>query len=122
QINHDWEEIAQDENYIYVGDFGNNVSGNRTDLKIIRVSKSSILEDNPQMDEINFSYEDQTDFTTKEPNNTDYDCEAFEITEEAIFLFTKEWLSKETRLYKLPKTPGTYMAKLQDSYNVNGLI
>lgn len=122
QVNHDWEEIAQDEDYIYVGDFGNNVSGDRTDLKIIRVSKSSLLTENPQMEEINFIYEDQTDFTPKDINSTDYDCEAFEITEEAIFLFTKEWVSKETRLYKLPKTPGTYEAQLQDDYDVNGLI
>ncbi|HLS30517.1 MAG TPA: T9SS type A sorting domain-containing protein [Flavobacteriaceae bacterium] len=122
QVNHDWEEIAQDEDYIYVGDFGNNVSGDRTDLKIIRVSKSSIIEGNPQMDEINFTYQDQTDFTPKDPNNTDYDCEAFVISADAIFLFTKEWLSNETRLYKLPKTPGTYEAELQDGYDVNGLI
>lgn len=122
QINHDWEEIAQDEDYIYVGDFGNNVSGNRTDLKIIRVSKSSIIEEHPEMEEINFTYEDQTDFTPKSVNHTDYDCEAFVITDDAIFLFTKAWLSKETRLYKLPKFPGIYQAELQGNYNVNGLI
>jgi len=36
--NRDWEEISQDEDYVYIGDFGNN-SGNRTDVRILKVSK-----------------------------------------------------------------------------------
>jgi hypothetical protein len=39
--NNDWEEISQDENYIYIGDFGNN-RGDRQDLKIVRIEKSSL--------------------------------------------------------------------------------
>jgi len=39
--NIDWEEISQDENYLYVGDFGNNSSGNRTNLKILRIEKAA---------------------------------------------------------------------------------
>ena len=37
--NIDWEDITQDDTYIYVGDFGNN-SGNRQDLRIYRIKKS----------------------------------------------------------------------------------
>ncbi len=122
QVNVDWEEISQDEDYVYLGDFGNNANGNRKDLKIIRVSKASIQSGTPQMDIINFAYEDQIDFTPQGPNNTDYDCEALIVTDSSIFLFTKEWVSNETRLYKLPKTPGTYQALLQDTYDVDGLI
>lgn len=122
QVVVDWEEISQDEKYIYVGDFGNNINGNRTDLKIIRVNKSSISAGNPEMDIINFTYENQTDFTPKGANKTNYDCEAFFITDTSIFLFTKEWISNKTRVYKLPKTPGTYQAELQDMYNIKGLV
>lgn len=122
QVNVDWEEISQDEDYVYVGDFGNNVNGNRKDLKIIRISKASILAGTPDMDTIYFSYEDQENFTSKKSNNTDYDCEAFIITETSIYLFTKEWLSNETRVYQLPKTPGTYQARFKDKYNINGLV
>ena len=122
QVNKDWEEISQDEDYVYVGDFGNNVNGNRTDLKIIRVSKTSILAGTPEMDIINFEYEDQIDFTPKGPNNTNYDCEAFIITDDYIFLLTKEWVSNQTRVYKLPKIPGTYQAELQDTFQINGLV
>ncbi|WP_240743145.1 hypothetical protein, partial [Ilyomonas limi] len=38
--NIDWEDLAQDDNYIYIGDFGNNAQGNRNDLKIYKVKKS----------------------------------------------------------------------------------
>ncbi len=62
--NTDWEDIAQDENYIYLGDIGNN-SGNRKDLHILRISKNSILKDTPKIDIISFSYPDQTDFTAR---------------------------------------------------------
>ena len=40
--NIDWEDLAADENYIYVGDFGNNANGNRTNLRILRITKSDI--------------------------------------------------------------------------------
>lgn len=122
EINKDWEEISQDEDYVYVGDFGNNVNGNRTDLKILKVTKSSILAGIPHIEIINFTFEDQIDFSPKGANNTNYDCEAFIITDDYIFLFTKEWVSNETRVYKLPKIPGTYQAELQETYNIKGLV
>jgi len=120
--NVDWEDIAQDETYVYLGDFGNNTNGNRTDLKIYRITKASILAGTPAVDVINFSYEDQTDFTPTGGNNTDFDCEALIATENNLFLFTKEWISEETTVYALPKTPGTYSATNQGSFNVEGLI
>ncbi|WMI69695.1 T9SS type A sorting domain-containing protein [Mangrovimonas sp. YM274] len=120
--NIDWEDIAQDENYVYLGDFGNNVNGNRTDLKIIRISKTSLEAGNPNMDFINFSFSDQIDFTPQGVNNTDFDCEAMIVFEEDIFLFTKEWISNGTKVYKLPKKPGTFVAQMEGSYDVQGLI
>ncbi len=42
-VNTDWEEISEDRDFIYIGDFGNNYSGNRSDLKILKVSKASVL-------------------------------------------------------------------------------
>jgi len=120
--NEDWEDIAQDDNYVYIGDFGNNAQGNRQDLKIYRIEKNSILAESPVVDEINFSYSDQTDFSDQGGNNTDFDCEALIVTDTSIYLFTKEWVSQETTIYSLPKTPGTYSATNEGSYNVNGLI
>lgn len=118
--NTDWEEISQDKDYIYIGDFGNN-SGNRDDLKIYRAGKSSILNNSSVFDSICFSYEDQTDFTPA-AYNSDFDCEAFIVSVDSIYLFTKEWVSNGTRVYSLPKTPGKYVAKPGAYFNVNGLI
>ncbi|MFO8087656.1 MAG: T9SS type A sorting domain-containing protein [Bacteroidales bacterium] len=120
-INTDWEELAQDSGFIYLGDFGNN-AGNREDLKILKIEKNSLWNQQPAIDTIAFTYEDQTDFHPKRSRNTDYDCEAMIITNDSIFLFTKEWKSKGTSLYVLPKTPGNHTAKLRDSLFVKGLI
>lgn len=121
-VNQDWEELAQDEGYFYIGDFGNNVDGNRTNLNILRVSKASLLSGSPQIDRINFTYSDQTNFKSKGSNNSDFDCEAFIITKDSIYLFTKQWASKKTNAYSLPKVPGTYTASLKAGHDVGGLI
>ncbi len=121
-VNVDWEEISQDNEYIYIGDFGNNANGNRTDLKILRIEKNSLLENSPVIDTIHFSYSLQTDFSPTGPNNTDFDCEAFVVTSDSIYLFTKEWVSQKSSIYSLPKEPGTYVAQFRDSFDVEGLI
>ena len=53
-INKDWEEISQDEEYLYIGDFGNNSTGNRTDLRILRLAKSTVYSMNILIDTIWF--------------------------------------------------------------------
>ncbi len=120
--NTDWEEIDQDSDYIYLGDFGNNASGNRTDLHILRIEKSSLLNGIPSIDTIWFTYSDQQDFSPAGPNQTEYDCEAFVVFSDGIYLFTKQWLSGNTTLYSLPKTPGNHTAVKISSYHVGGLI
>ena len=118
--NFDWEEITQDSLYLYVGDFGNN-AGNRTDLHILRIEKSSLLEGAPAIDTIAFAYEDQTDFTPSN-QNTAFDCEAFIAGADSLFLFTKNWNDLSTVCYSVPKVPGNYLAQRKDSSAVNGLI
>jgi hypothetical protein len=120
--NHDWEEISQDSNYFYIGDFGNNATGNRTDLKILRISKNSFLSGVQQIDTIAFSYSTQTDFTNQGSNNTDFDCEAFIVGVDSIYLLTKQWVGLKTTVFSIPKTPGIYFAQPKDSLDVGGLI
>ncbi|MDX9725674.1 MAG: T9SS type A sorting domain-containing protein [Bacteroidales bacterium] len=119
--NTDWEEISQDENFIYIGDFGNN-SGNRKDLRILRVGKNSLLAGLQKIDTIGFLYSDQTDFNPGDINKTDFDCEAFIVSHDSIYLFTKEWVSKGTTVYSLPKTPGNHVARRRSSLDTGGLI
>jgi hypothetical protein len=121
-VNTDWEEISQDDEYIYIGDFGNNVNGNRTDLKILRIDKNSILTNSALVDTISFSYSDQINFASLGPNNSDFDCEAFIVSSDSIFLFTKQWVSNKTSIYSVSKDPGNYIAHLRSTFNVAGLI
>jgi hypothetical protein len=122
-VNIDWEDISQNENQIFIGDFGNN-AGSRTDLRLIRINKSDLLADTDTVSPsgiIEFSYEDQTNFT---PTNqqTPFDCEAFIATEDSLVLFTKDWQNMQTRLYTLPVIPGNHVAKFRKQWNVDGLI
>ena len=121
-LNKDWEEISQDSAYFYIGDFGNNLSGNRTDLHILRIEKESFYLNIPKIDTISFSYSTQTDFSKTKSNATDFDCEAFIISKDSIYLFTKQWKQKKTSLFILPKTPGNYIAKFKETLKVKGLI
>jgi hypothetical protein len=120
--NTDWEEITQDANFIYVGDFGNNSSGNRTDLHILRIAKNSLFTSSLSVDTIWFTYSNQTDFSATSGNNTNFDCEAFIVSSDSIYLFTKQWLNQQSTIYVLPKLPGTYSAQLKATIPVNGLI
>lgn len=120
--NTDWEEITQDANYIYIGDFGNNSSGNRTDLHILRIAKNSLFTSTLSVDTIWFTYSNQTDFSATSGNNTNFDCEAFIVSSDSIYLFTKQWLNQQSTIYALPKLPGTYSAQLKVTIPVNGLI
>ena len=118
--NQDTEEIAQDSLYLYLGDVGNN-TGSRRNLRIYRINKEFLENKTFKVDTIRFSYEDQTDFTSH-LQATDFDCEAFIVTDDSIYLFTKQWISAQTTVYSLPKTPGTYVAHRRDTYNTKGLI
>lgn len=119
--NIDWESISQDEDWIYIGDFGNN-TGSRADLHILRVEKRSFDKPNPVIDTIWFSFSNQLSMEPVESGSTDFDCEAFIVANDRIYLFTKQWLSKGTSIYTLPVIPGTYVAMLKDSIDIGGMI
>lgn len=117
----DWEEITQDDTHIYIGDFDNNY-GSRRNLRILKFTKESILAGSPRMQQIRFTYSDQHDLTSPGSNHTDFDCEAFPVRGDSIFLFTKQWTSQQTSVYLLPNRPGDKMAQLQQTYDVQGLV
>ncbi len=120
-VNQDWEDIAQDQNFIYLGDFGNN-SGNRTNLHIIRIDKLSLKSGGPSIDTIWFTFSDQHDFVSSGINQTEFDCEAFVASSDSIFLFTKQWLSGNTTQYALSKLPGSYVAQKRETFDIQGLV
>lgn len=118
--NVDWEDIAFDGTYFYIGDFGNNANGDRTDLKIYKFPLSAIP-DYPgnatvtvpagQIDVISFSYSDQVPVVATGPNNTRFDCEAMIVDGGKIHLFTKNWIDANTTHYVINGTAaGSYVA------------
>lgn len=120
--NIDWESLTHHGAYIYVGDFGNNSSGNRDDLHILRVEKASLLSGLVVIDTIWFSYSNQSDLESREPESTDFDCEAFVASGDSLYLFTKQWLSNASSCYVLPNVPGRYSAQLRETVDVDGLV
>ncbi len=121
-VNNDWEDITIDDEYIFVGDFGNNLNGSRKDLKILRISKNSILHNEADIDTIAFSWSDQDESDPSGLCNTDFDCEAFIAFGDSLYLFTKQWISNKTGIYTLPKEPGTHTARLKSIYESEGMI
>lgn len=118
--NQDWEDLANDDTYVYIGDFGNN-PGNRTNLRIFRIPIAGLETGGPVAELIEFYYPDQTDFSVN-INNNNYDCEAFFFLNDSLHLFTKNWVDLQTRHYTIPAQPGMHAAILRDSMPVQGLI
>lgn len=121
--NTDWEALADDNEYIYIGDFGNN-SGTRDDLKIFIVEKSEIPiagDANISATTINFTYSDYSKESAGIKNHN-FDCEAFLARGEWLYLFSKNRGDQKSKLYRLPNSPGNYTAELLYTFNTSGLI
>jgi hypothetical protein len=126
-FNIDWEDIAQDEKYIYVADAGNNINGTRPKFMVYKIAKSMIV-DSPrnltiQPELITFRYEDmQENPAPVAANSTDWDCEAMIAYRNKLYLFTKQWNGNKTVVYELSNEAGVQTAKRRDSLDVGGLI
>lgn len=119
--NVDWEAIAMDESFIYIGDIGNN-GGNRTDLVIYKIALSDFEENEiVEAEEIFFHYEDQLDFTPAY-NATAFDAEALMCMDNHLFIFTKNWISETTTVYQLDTSPGEHTAIPVGLFDTNGLV
>lgn len=121
--NNDWEDIAHDNEAIYIGDFGNN-NGNRQDLTIYKIKKSNITEDSSQTvtaEKIIFEYNDRTDFS-KIPYQHDFDCESMFIYKNQIHLLAKAWKTGVGGHYVLPTKPGQYKAYLLEKLDTQGFL
>ncbi|MCU0402980.1 MAG: hypothetical protein MUE99_00395 [Chitinophagaceae bacterium] len=127
--NVDWEDIAQDSLHIYVGDFGNNASGNRRDLTIYKIEKQylismadTVLLRADQYAAIRFSYPDQVDFSSSAPNQTRFDCEAMFFHRDSLHVITKNWVGDYSVHYSIPTDSGVHVAVRHDSLATNGFL
>ncbi len=121
--NDDWEDIAQDEKNIYIGDFGNNF-GMRKNQKIYIVRKKDIGKKEKQKvhsKEIEFRYKEQKEFGFNH-YKTPYDCESLTELDNSLYIFTKNRSTKTTSVYRIPEKKGTYKVSAVDSFKVQGLV
>ncbi|MCF6170056.1 MAG: hypothetical protein L3J66_03660 [Bacteroidales bacterium] len=121
--NRDWEDLAQDENYIYIGDFGNN-SGSRRRLDIYRIPKTAIPPEGDVVvnsERIVFQYPDYKG-KPEQKKQTNFDCEAFIVIGDSIHLFSKNWGDQRTKHYRIPKTPGNFVADILFDFDAKGMI
>ncbi len=119
--NVDWEDIAFDANYVYIGDIGNN-RGNRRDLKIYKIPRAALrTQKRVRAEVISFSYSDQKDFSSK-PHKNNYDCEAMVAHNGKIYLFSKNWVNQKTRLYELSTSVGKQIANYISTFNTSGMV
>lgn len=121
--NTDWEALAYDSTYIYIGDFGNN-NGSRTNLCVYRIAQEAYFgntNDEVLAEAITFAYADQTDFSTN-TFNTRYDAETMVSKGDSLYIFTKNWVENTTFMYPLSKIPGDYLISKTDSLGVPGWV
>lgn len=119
--NNDWEDIAEDSLYFYLADIGNN-RGNRQDLSIFKIKKpSTSIDTSYEASQINISYTDQTSFIFAKEMH-DFNAEALISIDDSLFIFTKNHISQNTRLYSLPKSPDSYEISSNRRFDTEGLI
>ncbi len=119
--NVDWEELAQDEEFLYVADCGNN-RASRIQLQIYKIRWSELLaaETEVASETITFEYADRTDFSSSKNHN--YDCEALASVGNELWLFSKNRKDEKTNLYRLDKNRALQHVYPTDSFDVRGLI
>lgn len=122
--NVDWEDIAQSDTQIFIGDFGNNL-GMRKELKVYQFSKnkinSTLQSQDITVDTIGFFYPEQTDFS-KQVYNHDFDLEGMVFFQDKLHLFTKAWGTNVTKHYTLDLVNGIQPAWLVEEVKLDFLV
>ena len=131
--NTDWEDLAFDGFNFYIGDFGNNSNGARTNLRIYKFPVSAIPDPaaHPnvtipaaQVSIIRFTYSDQPQPPVASgSNNTKFDCEAMIVDGGRIHLFSKNWIDLTSTHYVIESVmAGTYTAMPLETLATNFLV
>ncbi len=120
-VNRDWEELAQSDTHLFIGDFGNN-NGTRKDLAVFKVPISSVLSSTEVIaEELKFTFADQADFSGNGGLHN-YDCEAFFFSNNLLHLFTKNRGDQKTNHYSMNPSQSNSIASSLGSFDVKGLI
>jgi hypothetical protein len=105
-INIDWEAIAYDGENLYIGDIGNNFAIRDT-LVIYKYSVDKFRNLSLKPSIISFRFIEKGPELCGVRGNP-FDCEAMTVINDSLWLFTKNWQDKTSRVYKVPSFPGHY--------------
>ena len=121
--NVDYESLAQDQQYLYVGDIGNNY-GRREELVIYRLAWSDLTRieqfGSVKAEKIKVQLNDRSKYRHRKAHN--YDFEALTVKDDELWLFSKNRLDGNTELYRFPKTPGLHRVNIAASFDTKSLI
>ncbi len=119
--NVDWEELAVDDDYLYIGEFGNN-NGDRRDLGIYRVWRADLDRDTIFVAGfVPIRYAAQTNFLTR-PYLHGYDCEAMVSVGDSLYLFSKDHLDRRMLAFSLAKSDTVAVLSARDTFDVRGTL
>lgn len=121
-INFDWEALAQDEHFLHVFDCGNN-GGRRQWMQIYSLRWDDLVshDERPVRSRLTeFSFADAD--SSGGFNRHNHDCEAATVVDGELWVFSKNWQDRQTRLYRLSVDGGRQALSPQAAYPVEGLI
>lgn len=118
--NYDWEDLTQDERYLYVGDTGNN-STRRNGGVIYKLRISDVEKYHSVMpyNVIRYQFKNFHKAKTYQHN---FDSEAIASVGDKIWLFSKNWNDEQSQLYVLSKSAQRQLLKPVATYPTAGLI
>jgi hypothetical protein len=114
--NYDWEDLASDNDYLYIADIGNNYD-TRKNLRIIKVPNNP-KEDSNEI--ISFYYPEQEKFSFRKKSK--YDAESLVCYDDYLLIFTKNRNEKLTEIYKVPKNKGEYIAEKVGTIETGSIV
>ena len=116
--NEDWEDLAIDSTYLYIGDIGNNRNERRS-VNILKVPIRSLLDkDTVKAEQITVRYAEQFEFPPAK-SEMRFDAEGLVAYDDSLLLFTKDRsfpMDGMAWVYKIPKTPGEY--RVEKKYRI----
>ena len=118
--NRDWEDLAVDDSYLYIGDFGNNL-GNRTDLSIFRIALVEIAQPDATVDTLHFSFALQAQPPLPSSDHN-FDVEGFYVQQDSIQLFSKNRSGDGSQRYVFSAAPGEYLLLPRATLDLPGTV
>lgn len=124
--NIDWEDIAQNETHIFIGDIGNN-NGSRAFLQVYKIKKSDISASiekesfNVRASIISLQYVLKPEGKLKKHNHN-FDAEAMLAIEDKLIIFSKNWERGPANVYVVDTSVGLHPLKPNCVLNTDFLV